>query len=58
MIGLKDSEAYTSLFNKTENFKFKLYKFPDEKIGGVSIEEVRNEIERDLDISDITATDF
>ena len=38
--------------------KFKLYKFPDEKSGGVSNEKVRDEIEKDLDISDITASDL
>ena len=37
MIGLLDRDVYKSLFNITEeNNKFKLYKFPDEKSGGVS----------------------
>ena len=37
MIGLTDLEVYNSVFNITEeNIKFKLYKFPDEKIGGVT----------------------
>ena len=59
MIGLTDLEAYNSIFNITEeNNKFKLYKFPDEKAGGVSYEKVRDEIERDLDISDNKATDL
>ena len=59
MIGLVDLEVYNSIFNITEeNNKFKLYKFPDEKAGGVSYEKVRDEIEKDLDISDITATDL
>ena len=37
---------------------FELYKFPDEKAGGISYEKVKDEIERDLDVSDITATDL
>ena len=48
-----------SIYNITEeNNKFELYIFPDEKAGGVTYEKVRCEIERDLDISDITATDL
>ena len=59
MIGLTDLEVYNSFFNITEeNNKFKLYKFPDEKSGGITYEKVRNEIERDLNISDITAADL
>ena len=41
-----------------ENNKFKLYKFPDDKIGGVTYEKVRVDIEKDLDIEDITAEDL
>ena len=59
MIGLTDLEVYISIFNITEeNNKFQLYKFPDEKAGGVTYEKVRDEIEKDLDIEDITATDL
>ena len=59
MIGLVDLVVYISIFNITEqNNKFKLYKFPDEKSGGISYIKVRDEIERDLGISDITATDL
>ena len=58
MIGLTDLEVYNSIFNIKQNNKFELYKFPDEKSGGVSYEKVRDEIERDLDISDITSTDL
>ena len=59
MIGLTNLEVYNSIFNITEeNNKFDLYKFPDEKAGGVTYEKVRGEIEKDLDISDITATDL
>ena len=56
MIGLTDLEFYISIFIITEESKFKLYKIPDEKSGGVSYEKVRDEIESDLDISDITTT--
>ena len=59
MLGLVDLEVYNSIFNITEeNNKFKLYKFPDDKIGGVTYEKVRDEIEKDLDIEDITAADL
>ena len=59
MLGLIDLEVYNSIFNITkENNKFELYKFPDEKSGGISYIKVRDEIERDLGISDITATDL
>ena len=59
MIGLTGLEIYNSIFNITEeNNKFKLYKIPDEKSGGITFEKVRDEIERDLDISDITAADL
>ena len=59
MIGLVDLEVYNSIFNITEeNNKFELYKFPDEKSGGVTYEKVRDEIEKDLDIEDITAADL
>ena len=59
MIGLTDLEVYNSIFNITEeNNKFELYKFPDEEAGGVTYEKVRDEIEKDLDIEDITAEDL
>ena len=59
MLGLTDLEVYNSIFNITEeNNHFELYKFPDEKTGGISYTKVRGEIEKDLDISDITATDL
>ena len=59
MIGLVDLEVYNSIFNITEeNNKFKLYKFPDEKAGGISYTKVRDETEKDLDIEDITASDL
>ena len=39
MIGLTDLEVYNSIFNITEeNNKIELYKFPDEKAGGVTYE--------------------
>ena len=56
MLGLTDLEVYNSIFNITEeNNKFDLYRLPDEKAGGVTYEKVRDEIEKDLDIEDITA---
>ena len=59
VLGLVDLEVYNSIFNITEeNNNIELYKFPDEKAGGVTYEQVRDEIERDLDISDITAVDL
>ena len=59
MIGLTDLEVYNSIFNITEeNNKFDLYKFPDEKTGGITYEKVRDEIGKDLDIEDITAEDL
>ena len=59
MIGITDLEVYNSIFNITkENNKFKLYKFPDEKAGNITYTKVRDEIERDLDISDITDEDL
>ena len=59
MIRLTDLEAHNSIFNiNTTKNKFKLYKFPDEKAGGVSYEKVRDETEKNLDISDITATNL
>ena len=59
VLGLVALEVYNSVFNITEeNNKFELYKFPDEKAVGVTYEKVRDEIEKDLDISDITAIDL
>ena len=59
MLGLVDLEVYNSIFNITEkNNKFEIYKFPDEKAGGVTYEKVRDEIEKDLDIEDITGEDL
>ena len=59
MLGLVDLEVYNSIYNITEkNNKFEIYKFPDEKAGGVTYEKVRDEIEKDLDIEDITAEDL
>ena len=59
MLGLTSLEVYNSVFNITEeNNKFKVHKFPDTKVGGVSYEKVRDEIEEDLSVSDFTATDL
>ena len=59
MIGLASVEIYNSAFNVTEeNNKFELYKFPDSKIGDISYEKMRDEIEKELEITDITASDL
>ena len=59
IVGLTDLEVYNSIFNITEeNNKFELPKFPEDKIGSISYIKVRDEIDRDLDISDITAVDL
>ena len=59
MLGLIDLDVYNSIFNITEETnKFELYKFPDKKTGGISYTIVRDEIEKDLDIEDITAADL
>ena len=59
MLGLVDLEVYNSIFNITEeNNKFELYKFPDEKAGGISYTKARDEIEEDLDIEVVTASDL
>ena len=59
MIGLTSLEVYNSVFNITrEKNKFELYKFLDEKSGVVSYEKVRDDIEKDLEITVITATDI
>ena len=52
MLGLTDLEINNSIFNITEEInKLKLYKFPDEKSGGISYEKDRDELEKDLDIA-------
>ena len=46
MITLTRLEVYVSIFNKTEEKNnFELYKLPDSKSGGVSYEQVSDEIE-------------
>ena len=59
MIGLLSLKLFNSIFIKTEeNNNFELYKFPDSKIGGLSNEKFREEIEKDLENSDNTAIHF
>ena len=59
MIGVTDLEVYNSILNiSEENKKFELYNFPHEKAGGVSYTKVRDEIEKDLGIEDISAADL
>ena len=54
---LTSLECYNSIFILTEEKnKFDLYNFPDSKTDGISYEKIREEIEKDLGISDITAT--
>ena len=58
VIGLTDLEVYNSIYNITpENNKFDVYKFPVEKVG-VAYEKLRDDIVKDLDISDITDADL
>ena len=58
MIGLPDLDVFISLFNlHTTNNKFKVHKFPDSKLGNFSSEKVKDEIEKELDISGITDAD-
>ena len=56
LVGLEVNNSILDI--KKEKNIFELYKFLDEKIGGISYERVRDEIERDWDISDITAADL
>ena len=59
MIGLTTVEVYNSIFNITEEINnFKLYKFPVSNSGGILYEKVREEMEKDLESSDFTATDL
>ena len=59
MIGLTDLRVYNSIFNiTTTNNKFEIYDFPDKKFGGISYEKIRDDIEKDLEISHIAATDL
>ena len=47
MVGFVYLQVYNSIFNITEeNNKFKLYKLPDEKAGGVSYEKFRDEYKK------------
>ena len=59
MIGLTSLEVLNSIFNKTQqNKNFKLYKSLDERNAGVLYEKVRDEIGKDLGVSDITPADL
>ena len=59
MIGLTDLEVYNSILKITEeNNKFELYKFPDSYNPDISYTKIRDEIERDLGIADITAANL
>ena len=59
MIRLSVLDVYNSIFNITEeNINFDLYTFPVSKIGGTTFQKVKDEIEKDLDFSDNSATDL
>ena len=58
MIGIINLELYNSFFNITEENKFELYIFPDEKSGSVSHEKNRDGIGKKLEVANITATDL
>ena len=55
MVGITSLEVYDSFFNITDdNSKLKFYLFAESKIGGISYEKFRDEIEKYSGISDIT----
>ena len=57
-LGIVDLEVFNSTFNISEqNNKFELYNYHDVKSVSVSYEKVRDEIGKDLIISDTTAID-
>ena len=59
LLGLTSLELYNSVFNiPEENNKFNFYKIPESKSGAVSFKKVRDENERDLNISKITAANL
>ena len=59
MIRLTDLEVYNSFFIiKERNNKFELFKYPDGESVSASYEKVRDEIEKDLSIIDITASNL
>ena len=58
-IRLTNLEVNKSGFNITEETnKFKAYLFDGSKVSGISYEKVRDDIEKDLENSDITATNL
>ena len=51
MIRITSLEVYNSVFEITEeNNEFEVYTFPVSKIGGITYEKIKDEIEKDLDI--------
>ena len=59
MMGLTSLEVYFSIFNIFEQKEnFNLHLFSESKYGGFFFRKVTGEIERDLEISEITATDL
>ena len=58
-LGLTSLEVYNSFFNITEeNDAYYVYIFPDSNKRGLIYEKVRDQVEKDLENSDITATDL
>ena len=59
MIGLTNVKLLKSIFNITEGInKFQLCTFPVSKKRFVTYQKFKDEIEKDLDVSDVTATDL
>ena len=59
MIGLRKLEVHNFIFNiKEKNNKLEHYKIPVSEISGILYRKVINEIEKDLDNSNITATEL
>ena len=59
MMRVTSVEVHNYIFNTTEdNNNVEHYIFPNSKEGGISNENVRDGVEKDLDFSDFTATDF
>ena len=59
MVRLTALEVYNSIFNiAEENNKFHFFTFPVSEVRGITNEKIEDEIEKDLIVSDITATDL
>ena len=59
LIGRTSLEVNISIFEITrENNKFEVYLFPESEIDGISFKKIRDEIEKDVEISDTKAADI